>query len=465
MPAGLLAKYSSLLALSLILLFCVPSSGSSIMNSSQLRPVGSGELASNLSRVGSTGPKYLASSPTSQSDPYNQTLKLKIAAVEPVFTTTAYFSFYSFYNKYASRNLNGTIKTDLNLLNASIVQGWGWSDALRRFLTSTTAGDQYDIVFGRNLSFITEVNVTEGALFRADGTRNYDVLILGFTEYVTVQEYYAYKSFVTTGGVLVLMDATNFLAQVEYYPRTQHLALIKGHGWSFNGTVAKHDIFNRWRDEDTNWIGSTFGVGSSSGAGYDGAIPLNYNPIGRALMEKYGAKVFTKYQGHEENIVTNLTRTSIIANWVQTRKPNFHPNVATYLHSYGNGLVAHLGVMGSDVILSDDSVQFFLAQTLLFASGSNIQIVDPPATPPSTTIIVPSGDTGTTYSPPHVGDVVLIPRRNMVMSFLVLGLMLLISFLAAAIWLRKREHGTRSSSEQEQVLERLFRSSPEKLGE
>src|SRR5207245_11597604 len=123
MPAGLLAKYSSLLALALILTFCVPSSGSSIMNSSQVRPVGRGELASHLPSAGQRGAQYLASSPTSQSDPYNQTLKLKIAAVEPVFTTTAYSSFYSFYSKYATRNLNGTIKTDLNLLNASIVHG------------------------------------------------------------------------------------------------------------------------------------------------------------------------------------------------------------------------------------------------------------------------------------------------------------------------------------------------------
>jgi hypothetical protein len=430
----------------LIIMFSVPITLPLVKNLSQQETIPTHDHNIALLRDSMLVPRNLGSNLPYQSD-YNQTLKIRIAAVEPVFTTTAYSSFYSFYYKYASGNLNGTIKTDLNLLNASLVQGWSWSDALRRFLTSKTTGDQYGIVLGRNLTFISEVNVTQGALVRADGARNYDVLILGFTEYVTAQEYYAYKSFVTTGGVLVIMDATNFLAEVQYYPRTQHLALIKGHGWSFNGTAAKHDIFDRWQNEDTNWIGSTFGVGSSSGAGYDGAIPLNDNPIGRALKEKYGAKVFTKYQGHEENIVTNLTRTSIIANWVQTRKPNFHPNVATYLHYYGNGLLAHLGVMGSDVIASDDSVQFFLAQTLLFASGSNIQIIDPPATLPSTTIIVPSGDTGTTYSPTHVGDVVLLPRRNMVMSFLVLGLMLLISFLATAIWLREREHRTGSSSQ------------------
>jgi hypothetical protein len=372
-------------------------------------------------------------------------LKLKIAAIEPVFTTTAYSSFYSFYNKYASRNLNGTIRTDLNLLNASIVHGWGWSDALRRFLISTTAGDQYDIVLGRNLSFISDVNVTQGALFRGNGTRNYDVLILGFTEYVTVQEYYAYKSFVTTGGVLVLMDATNFLAEVQYYPRTQHLALIKGHGWSFNGTMAWRDIFDRWQNESTNWIGGTFGVGSSSGAGYAGAIPLDDNPVGRALREKYGSRVFTIYQGHEENVLTNLTRTSIIANWVQTRKPDFHPNVSTYLHYYRSGLVADLGVMGSDVIMSDGSVQFFLAQTLLFATGSNtpFTIMNPPNLSATPTIRAGQSSIGAAYRPPSVNDMVARSLRDrMVMAFLLIGMMLLVSFLAATVWFRRREHGT-----------------------
>src|SRR2546425_8093211 len=440
MPAGLLAKYSSLLAPALILLFCVPSSVSSIMNSSQVQPFGGGEPASNLSSAGQRGAQYLASSPTSQSDPYNQTLKLKIAAVEPVFTTTAYSSFYSFYSKYATRNLNGTIKTDLNLLNASIVQGWGWSDALRRFLISTTAGDQYDIVLGRNLSFISEVNVSQ-ALFRTDGTRNYDVLILGFTEYVTVQEYYAYKSFVTTGGVLVLMDATNFLAEVQYYPRTQHLALIRGHGWGFNGTMAWRDIFDRWQNENTNWIGGTFGVGSSSGAGYSGAIPLDDNPAGRALKEKYGSRVFTVYQGHEENVLTNLTRTSIIANWVQTRKPDFHPNVATYLHYYRGGIVADLGVMGSDVIMSDGSVRFFLSQTLLFAAEFDSGVTNPPSLPATTTNMSEQSSVGAAYRPSPVGNVVVISLGDrMVMPLLLVGMILLVSFLAAAVWLRRREH-------------------------
>jgi hypothetical protein len=267
--AGVLTKYGSLLPFLLILMLCIPSMLPSITNMSRLQPVRSRDLAGVLPRTGLTAAPDPGSNLVQQSDVYNRTLKLRIAAVEPVFTTTAYSSFYSFYSKFGHRTVKPPTKSDLALLNASLVTGWGWSDTLRRFLTSKTAGDQYDIVLGRNLAFISEVNVTQGALFRADGTRNYDVLILGFTEYVTAQEYYAYKTFVTTGGALVLMDATNFLAEVQYYPRSQHVALIRGHGWRFNGTMASHDIFDRWHDENTNWLGGTFGVGSSSGALYE----------------------------------------------------------------------------------------------------------------------------------------------------------------------------------------------------
>jgi hypothetical protein len=436
-------------------------------------------------------------------------LKVRIAAVEPVFTTTAYSSFYNFYSKYSSKVVNGPIRTELNLLNASLVHGWGWSEGLHRFLASKTAGQQYDIVLGRNLSFISEVDVTQGILFGADGTRNYDVVILGFTEYVTSQEYYAYKSFVATGGLLVLLDATNFLAEVQYYPRTQHLALIRGHGWGFNGTMAKRDIFDRWQSEDSNWIGSTFGLGSTSEASYNGAMPLDHNFVGRALKEKYGHRVFTSYHGHEENIVSNFTRTSIIAHWVHTGKRGLRPNVCAYLHYYRSSYVAHLGVMGSDVIETDESVQFFLAQIILFAArqsketgnvvysmgpfqvsfhsnqgirivfngkgylngetgtypygnilassnppagysfdGWNVSggvVVDDPTANPATIIITGPGSLGANFRPTPSDDVAMIYRRDRRMSFLLLGAMLLISFSVGTIMLRKRWRGITST--------------------
>ncbi len=428
-------KYSAILALLLILMFCLPLLFASSTNSGGLRFGSSRGWGRNLPRFRSL---FAASNLTSRLDPYNQTLKLRIAAVEPVFTTTAYSSFYRFYAKFGYGG--HPTRSDLALLNASLVTGWSWSEDLRRFFTSKTASDQYDIVLGRNLSFITEINVTQGALFGVNGKRNYDVLILGFTEYVTAQEYYAYKMFVTMGGALILMDATNFLAEVKYYPGTQHLALIRGHGWGFNGTTAWRDIFDRWQNENTNWLGGTFGVGSSSGAGYSGAMPLDDNAVGRALKQKYGSIVFTKEKGHEENVVTNLTRTSIIANWVQTRQPGFHPNVSTYVHYYRGGVVADLGVMGSDVIISDESVQFYLAQSVLFVAGFNLPVVNPQLVPATTSVGAQSSG-AVADRPMSIGDAIMKPFRDrMMMRFILVAAVLLVSFLVVAVWLRRREH-------------------------
>jgi hypothetical protein len=58
--------------------------------------------------------------------------------------------------------------------------------------------------------------MTGGALLDENGTRRFDAVILGFTEYVTAQEYSAYKHFVADGGRLIFMDATNFLAEVKF---------------------------------------------------------------------------------------------------------------------------------------------------------------------------------------------------------------------------------------------------------
>jgi len=163
--------------------------------------------------------------------------------------------------------------------------------------------------------------------------------------------------------------------------------------------------------------------------------------VGRALKEKYGSRVFTVYQGHEENVLTNLTRTSIIANWVQTRKPDFHPNVATYLHYYRGGLVADLGVMGSDVIMSDGSVQFLLSQTLLFTAEFDSGVTNPPSLPATTTNMSEQSSVGAAYRPSPVGNVVVMSLGDrMVMPLLLVGMILLVSFLAAAVLLRRREH-------------------------
>jgi hypothetical protein len=284
-----------------------------------------------------------------------------VAVVKPVFTATAYSSFYSFYAKYVNTPKDQIIRSDLQLLNTTLVDSWGWSDGLRQFLSSDSARGN-TLVIGKNLTVLTDVGVDGGGLTYENGTRRFDVVILGFTEYVTSQEYSAYRHFVADGGRLIFMDATNFLAEVRFYSQTNHLALVRGHGWGFDGKKVWHDGLERWAQESTNWIASNyccFGYGRR----YDGAFLVGTNLISLSLQTKFGSKVFLSYKGHEENSVTNSTSTEILARWSQLDSSS-HNLVAAYVHRFMQGTVIHIGVMASDVVSYDRSVQFFLIRSV-----------------------------------------------------------------------------------------------------
>ena len=208
----------------------------------------------------------------------------RVAVVKPVFTATAYSSFYAFYTKYVNTPSDQIIRSDLELVNATLVESWGWSDGLRQFLSSSSAREN-GLSLEKNLTLLTDVSVTEGGLLKEDGSRRYDVVILGFTEYVTSQEYSGYKHFVADGGRIIFMDATNFFAEVRYYPQTNHVALVRGHGWSFDGKQAWHDIRERWAQENTNWIASNFCC-FGHGQRYNGALLIGTNPIQSASTFK-----------------------------------------------------------------------------------------------------------------------------------------------------------------------------------
>jgi hypothetical protein len=306
------------------------------------------------------GAQYLANS-RNVSVASHREFRPRVAVVKPVFTATAYSSFYKFYAKYVTTPMSQIITSDLGLLNATLVDSWGWSDGLRQFLTSSSAMEN-GLVLERNLTVLTDVTVTEGQLLYENGTRRFDVVILGFAEYVTSQEYSAFKHFVADGGRLIFLDATNFFAEVRYYSQTNHLALVKGHGWGFDGKKVWHDVRERWSQESTNWIASNFCC-FGYGRRYDGAFLVGTNPISRELQEKFGSRVFLSYKGHEENKVTNTTFTEILAQWSQLDTGS-HSLVAAYVHRYGHGTVIHTGVMASDVISSDRSVQFFLIRSV-----------------------------------------------------------------------------------------------------
>ncbi len=288
----------------------------------------------------------------------------KIAFVEPVFTVTAYSSFYTFYGKYSCVKPGQYVKTDLNLLNATLVKGWGISEPTWVFLKSKTAARD-GIVLGNNTFVLTDVDVNNGALFFSNGTRKYDTVVLSFTEYVTQSEYDSYKQFVYSGGKLIFLDACDFLARVKYNPLANTVSLVEGHGWEFNGTAAWPAVYNYWVNDSSQWVGSRYALFETAGYKIQGAKPDLSNSLGRNLSQTFGGEeeLFSSYQPHEENIITN-PNDSIIATWnVQNLPPqdsSFKSKVAAYELLYGRGVVIDTGVFATDIISSDYQMQYFL---------------------------------------------------------------------------------------------------------
>jgi hypothetical protein len=298
----------------------------------------------------------------------------RIAVVKPIFSDTAYSSaFYNFYYKYAG--VTGYIATDLNLLNVTVKAGWGWSKRLNEFLTSIKAKIA-GLSLGQNVELIDEIDVTMGALFDND-TRIYDVVILGFTEYVTIEEYNFYKKFVATGGTLIIMDACNFLAEVKYYPPASpddvgYLSLVKGHGWEFNGTYAWKSVYHRWPEENRNWVGGNYWK-YWSGEHYDFFQSNTSHPISTYIRDNYGQNITSIYHAHEENSLENFTDSQIIGYW-HFIDPDEAPKdpVVAYQHRYGKGSVFHTGIMASDVVDRQEFLQAFLVCAVRMAMVGDV---------------------------------------------------------------------------------------------
>jgi hypothetical protein len=292
---------------------------------------------------------------------------LRIAVAMPVFTTTAYNSFYRFYALHPNLSKNETVTQDLNLLNASVIYDWGESSGLYSFLTSQTAIHS-GIVVGKNLFVVNDIQVNNGALFNSTtDQRNYDVVILGFTEYVSQQEYSSLKQFVSDGGRLIIMSGCSFLARVTYDASAGTVILDEGHGYYFNGTAARGGVYNYFAQDNTNWVGSNYGpLFGSHGYYYSGAVANTSNPLSAFMRNATNSqRVILSYYAHEENAMTNSTD-NVIAYWpIQLTNPSAASYVsgkvvATYEHDYGKGMVIHMGVFGTDIIGFDAQCQLLL---------------------------------------------------------------------------------------------------------
>ncbi len=293
----------------------------------------------------------------------------RIAVVKPIFSATAYSNaFYTFYSKYSAVPVGEYVTTDLNLLNRTVVDEWGWSERLGAWFESDTARALH-LVLGNTVTVINEIDVDQGGLFH-DGERVYDVVILGFTEYVTEREYLYYKQFVASGGTLIIMDACTFLAEVTY--SNGYLSLTKGHRWEFNGTHAWKSVRHRWYEDNMNWVGSNLWK-YWAGNHYNGITVNTTNVLSDFIRSTLGENIYSSYRGHEENLLQNQTETDVIGYWnfVNASEIPEYP-VAAYMHKYRDGVVIHTGIMASDVISSDEFFSVFLAASIRFGLTGEI---------------------------------------------------------------------------------------------
>jgi hypothetical protein len=293
----------------------------------------------------------------------------RIAVVQPIFTSTPYSqynygSFYAFYAKYA--NTLGNVTTDLGWLSTNISsgqgynQGWGHSYGLYQFLTSPSA-QACGLQIGTNVHVLDDISVSAGGLTYPNGSAKFDTVVIPFAEYVTATEYQSYENFVANGGTLVVPAAHSIEWFVDFNTTTKVETFVHGHGFAFNGRSAwrlpcSAGNFTAcpWARSYVDWFGSM--PHGPTGIQYSGAKVNEDQVIGRALAREFGNVVFSSYRANEENTVTNITGTSIIATFANQSKIL----VASYVHQFGNGMVVCMCVFGDAIIASDQSAEYFL---------------------------------------------------------------------------------------------------------
>jgi len=334
---------------------------------------------------------------------------LRIALIEPILTSTPYSqygagSFYDFYAKEAGVTTNVT--TDLNLLSTNVSsgytynKGWGLSYGEYQFFTSQVA-TSCGLELGGNVKVLTDMEVASGALFDPQNNASrFDVVVLPFSEYVEASEYLAYEDFVAGGGTLIAMGHS-LEYEVTYNATTKVETLVYAHNWAFNGKYAypiacgsnDYDACP-WAKNNTDWMGSnTCGASCFHTYKFNGSAVNVRTAIGRALYNEFGGTVFKSYGSHEENTVTNMSGTSIVAVLANDSR-NL---IASYTHQFRKGVVVCFGFFGDDIIATDPAAQYFMLQGMVLGGGPGTTLSSSTTTATSTPV-VSSSTTGLTSS-------------------------------------------------------------------
>jgi hypothetical protein len=309
------------------------------------------------------------STPENNSHTYEFEKGIRIALINPIFTSAAYNnSFYVFYEKHSNTPHGVNVTSDLNLLSSRVINNkkelllsvsaivyllknikWLTSQPYITLLTDTDVDN--GIIFEKNnggSSGITRTN-SRGSSSSSNEINAYDVIILGHQEYVTQKEYDNLRQFVRSGGTMIILDGNVFYAEVRYDKNTQTITLVKGHGWAFNGKSAWRSVSERWAKETSEWVGSNYLC-------YSCDITFTNDPF--------------EYRHHEEQYITNphdiilMNYNASLSNYpIQMR-----PVIATYELNYEKGKVISLGIYSDDIISNGRFDRFFDSLLLQYAS-------------------------------------------------------------------------------------------------
>lgn len=289
--------------------------------------------------------------------------QVRVALVNSILTSSAYSNvsypgvpgFYSFYMKHGATANGSSVNTDLSWLTVPLSTsrsyhgGWGDAYHIYRFMTSDFAR-----VCGlRAFSVIDDTLVDAGSLFYSNGSRRYDVVVAGKSEYVTSNELGQYVAFVRSGGRLVLMDSDNFEVQVKLGSCPDVCeTFVNGHGWTFGKAMVHSRVWNAFPAIDSKLTASIlpekYYVGANIGAG----SVHNDTLMGLMLYRSFGPRVMSNYSAHEENRLVNGTGTRVVI--------AFSHGIDSFVHRYGQGDVVCFCLEGSRIIGSEAIARHFL---------------------------------------------------------------------------------------------------------
>jgi N,N-dimethylformamidase beta subunit-like, C-terminal len=266
--------------------------------------------------------------------------KSKIALVKPTFTDAAYHSaFYNFYRMYENVPANTNVTSNLNLLTSKLSSNQEGSISNVYAMLDLIKNLKW-ITNNSNITILSDQDVDSKSIFNKNGSNLYDIIILGHQEYVTQDEYNSLKKFVSNGGTMILLDGNALYAQVKYDRSANQITLVKGHGWAFNGKSAWKSVDERWENETSQWVGSTYLCAICH-------ISYLNNPFG--------------YIHHEEDYITNPTDIILLNYPFTDPVDNLSKNIviATYEHNYNKGKVIALGLYSDDIINNGVFDRFF----------------------------------------------------------------------------------------------------------